>query len=76
MTVTTHEVFRQEYSGNGCVFEFGLVEGHPVDTIYAKWSKDDEEPYTMLLRRDEAMIIIHGLSAALWSEELQRMHAE
>lgn len=74
MTVTAREVFTQEYAGNNCRFEFGLVEGHPVDTIYAKWSKDGEEPYTLLLRRDEAMILIHGLSAALWSEAMEQMN--
>lgn len=72
MEVETHEVFTQEYAGNGCTFSFGLVEGHPVDTIYAQWEKDGIEPYQILLRRDEAMIIIHGLSAALWSEEMRR----
>lgn len=73
MTVETHEVFTQIYAGNNCVFEFGLVSGHPIDTLYAKWSKDGTEPYQLLLRRDEAIILIHGLSAALWSEELQRL---
>lgn len=74
--IVTHEVFAQEYSGNNCIFEFGVVEGHPVDTIYMKMSKDDVEPHTLLLRRDEAMIIVHGLSGALWSEEMARSFGE
>lgn len=74
--IVTHEVFTQEYSGNNCMFEFGIVEGHPVDTIYLKMSKDGVEPHTLLLRRDEAMIIVHGLSGALWSEEMARTFGE
>ena len=72
MEVETHEVFTQEYAGNGCTFSFGLVDGHPDDTIYFGVVKDGVEPLQILLRRDEALIIIHGLSAALWSEEMQR----
>lgn len=73
MAVTMHEVFAQRYAGNDCAFEFGLVDGHPVDTIYAQWEKGGAEPYQILLRRDEALIIIHGLSAALWSEEIAKV---
>lgn len=72
MEVETHEVFTQEYTGNNCVFSFGLVSGHPDDTVFFQLVKDGVEPLQILLRRDEAMIIIHGLSAALWSEEMQR----
>lgn len=48
----------------------GIVEGHPIDTIYLKVQRELEEPTTILLRRDEALAIIHLLSGALWSESL------
>ena len=75
MEVELNEVFTQEYTGNNCRFEAGLIEGHPVDTIYLTIGKDGVEPLTLLLRRDEALAIVIGLSSALWSEEMTKAAA-
>jgi hypothetical protein len=51
------------------------VDGHPVDTIYLKLEREEEEPTLILLRRDEALTITWLLSGALWSEEQAKMGA-
>jgi len=48
-----------------------LVEGHAHDTIYLKLERENEEPLTLLLRRDEALAVIWLLGGALWSEQIQ-----
>jgi len=67
------EVFRQLYAGNNCHFAAGHVYGHEVDTIYLEWTKDGDDVHRLLLRPDEASIIIHALSGALWSAQVMEL---
>lgn len=72
--LTYTEMCAQPY-GN-CKFSAGLVDGHPVDTIYLTIEGEGREERTFLLRPDEAQAIIWVLSGALWSHEMGRMHKE
>ncbi len=66
--LTFLEIGRQTYLD--CCFAAGLVEGHPVDTIYLKMKRDaDDETTTILLRKDEALSIVWLLSGALCSDK-------
>lgn len=67
------ELIRQEYGGNGCVFSAGQVEGHPVDTLYLRWLKDDEDGGMLLLRPDEVAAIAWCCTGALWSVEVEEV---
>lgn len=62
------ELQRQEYTGNGCVFAVGLVDGAGVDAYYL-WLEKDEfpDPTILLLRPDELASIAWLASGALWS---------
>ena len=61
----------QPYSN--CVFSAGLVEGIPPDDYFLRLKRDEEEPTTLFLRKDEAMAILFCLSGALWSKEMIEM---
>jgi hypothetical protein len=67
------ELGRQEYAGNNAVFSAGLVEGHPIDTVYLRLERDGEEPTTILLRPDEMAAIAWLCSGVLWSLEMSRL---
>jgi len=71
-----HETGRQEYVGNDCVFSAGLCSGHPIDTMYIKLERGDEEPITILLRPDEVAALSWLISGAMWSWQIQRMDSE
>ena len=64
--LTFAELCTQPYTN--CVFSAGNVEGHPVDTLFLRWERDDGGGRMILLRPDEAAAIVHVLSGALWSE--------
>lgn len=68
-----HEVIRQEYDKNSCVLSAGIVEGHPIDTLFLRLARDGEEPTNILLRPDEAQAIIWLLSGALWSHQMDEI---
>ena len=65
------ELCRQPY--RNCVFSAGFANGHPVDTLYLRFEREDEEPTTWLLRPDEAAAVAWCLTGALWSEQMRRM---
>ena len=57
------ELQRQEYTGNGCVFAVGLVDGAGVDAYYL-WLEKDEfpDPTILLLRPDEVVNRVSNFS--------------
>jgi hypothetical protein len=59
------ELINQEYAN--CVISAGLVEGHPVDTLYLKFDRNTDEALTILLRPDEMAAIAWCASGSLWS---------
>ena len=59
------ELVSQEYQN--CVISAGLVEGHPVDTLYLKFDRNTDEALTILLRPDEMAAIAWCASGSLWS---------
>jgi len=59
------ELICQEYTN--CSFSAGIVEGHPVDTLYLQAEKEGTITTQLLLRPDEAAAIIWVMSGALWS---------
>jgi hypothetical protein len=64
------EVVQQKYAGNNCVFSAGFVEGEnkpKEDTIYIRLEKDGVGPTTLLLRPDEAQILVWIASGVVWS---------
>jgi len=48
-------------------FSSGLVHGHPVDEVYLKFERDNEEPAIIVLRRDEAVRVAALLANAVWA---------
>ena len=68
---TYYEVIRQEYIN--CCFSGGVVEGHPVDTLYIRAEKDGVVTTQLLLRPDEVAAIGWISSGLLWSDHIQRM---
>jgi len=59
---------------DGCGFEAGLVEGLGVDTVYFMVRRDEQdEPYMLFLRPDEAQAMIWAISGALWSQEMMAL---
>jgi hypothetical protein len=65
------EIIRQEYGANGCVFSAGMVEGHPVDTLYLRWLKDGDEGGMLLLRPDEMAAIGWLATGVLYSHHIE-----
>lgn len=59
------ELVSQPYSN--CIISAGLVDGHPVDTLYLKFERNNETGLTILLRPDEMAAIAWCASGALWS---------
>lgn len=53
-----------------CEFSSGLVEGIEPDTIYLMLKRDDDDPYVLFLRPDEAQAIAWILNGALWSSHM------
>jgi len=68
--LTFAELIRQAYQN--CVFSAGLVEGHPVDTMYLKLERNGQTDTFLLLRPDEAAALAWCLTGALWSVEVAR----
>ncbi len=62
--MTFTEVIRQEYAD--CAFSAGVVEGHPVDTMYIQLKRDGVVTQ-ILLRPDEMAAIAWLASGVLWS---------
>lgn len=63
--LTFTEVIRQPYSN--CVFSAGIVDGHPVDTMYLRWVRDGENGGMLLLRPDEMAALAWCASGVLWT---------
>lgn len=62
--LTFAEIIQQPYTN--CLFAAGIVEGHPVDTLYIRWERGDEGGM-LCLRPDEAAAIVRLLGGVLWS---------
>jgi hypothetical protein len=60
---------RQEYSN--CYFEAGLINGHPIETVYFRLQRNGEEPTTICLRTDELHAIVWVINGALWSKSME-----
>jgi hypothetical protein len=67
------EIIKQEYGGNNCKFSGGFVEGDDIDTVYLRWEKDGEQPYTLLLRPDELQAIAWIANGVLWSDAYHKL---
>jgi hypothetical protein len=63
-----HEIDRQVYAGNGCIFAVGHVRDHPNDTHYLLMEKDGQDATLLLFRSDELAAIAWLCSGALWSK--------
>lgn len=68
--LTFTEVVRQAYTNSA--FSAGMVDGHPVDTLYLKLERNGNTDTFLLLRPDEAAALGWCLTGVLWSEALQR----
>ena len=63
-----HETVSQPYSN--CKFSAGFVEGHPIDTLYLKIERDNDDTFIIVLRPDEMAAIDYCASGVLWSHLL------
>ncbi len=63
--LTYTETVAQEY--DNCVFSAGTVEGHPVDTLYLRFQRGDDDRM-FLLRPDEAAALAWCLNGVLWTK--------
>ena len=66
MKLQYDETVSQPY--NNCKFSAGFVHGHPVDTLYLKLERTNDEPVCILLRPDEMAAIAYCASGILWSD--------
>ena len=73
MKTEYEETISQPY--NNCKFSAGFVHGHPVDTLYLKLERINEETVCILLRPDEMAAIAYCASGVLWSD-LVKTHIE
>ena len=72
MEITYHEAVAQEYTN--CKISTGLVEGHPVDTMYLRLERDTDGeagPLMLLLRPDEMAAIAYCATGVLWSHLME-----
>jgi hypothetical protein len=60
------EVVRQEYA-DGSAISAGLVSNHPVDTLYLRFERPEEDATTVLLRPDEMATIAWAAGGVLYS---------
>lgn len=67
------EMIRQEYTN--CCFSAGMVEGHPIDTLYLKLEKAGKETL-WLMRPDEFAAIAWCITGVLWSDALAKLPPE
>jgi hypothetical protein len=70
---TFAEVIRQDYTN--CTFSAGVVEGHPIDTLYLKWERGGEYNF-LILRPDEMAAIAWCATGALWSDAVAKVPVE
>jgi hypothetical protein len=64
VNVTCYPLCRQPYQN--CYIEAGSTD-HPIDTIFLRFSRENEEPWMFFLRPDEAAAVAWVLNGALWS---------
>lgn len=77
--LTFREMVAQPYQD--CVFSAGFVSGHPVDTVYLRWTRDDgSDAGGLLLRPDELAAIAWCCTGVLFSgllgQHLQQTNEE
>jgi hypothetical protein len=70
--LTYTEMIIQKYTN--CSFSAGTVEGHPVDTLYIRFLRGDDDRM-FLLRPDEAAALAWCLTGILWSDAMGK-HTE
>ena len=68
--LTYTEIIKQAYQN--CVFSAGYVDGHPVDTLYLRFERGDDDRI-ILLRPDEAQALNWCLTGVLWSVEMGKL---
>lgn len=61
---------RQPYIN--CYIEAGSTS-HPIDTIFLRFNRDNDDPTTYFLRPDEAIAISWVLNGAVWSTLLEEV---
>jgi len=74
--VEFEEVAQQAYQD--MVIAAGLVTGHPCDTIYFSIERPGkpECSFRLLLRTDEALVLVWAIGQALWSQEMVNVEAQ
>jgi hypothetical protein len=60
-----HETVSQPYSN--CKFSAGFVDNHPIDTLYLKIERDNDDTFIIVLRPDEMAAIAYCAAGILWS---------
>lgn len=66
------EMISQPYAN--CKFSAGFVTGHPIDTLYLKIERDNDDEFIIVLRPDEMAAIAYCASGILWSHLLEEKH--
>lgn len=69
--ITYSEVIYQEYSN--CKFSAGMIEGHPIDTMYLRAEKDGAVTTQLLLRPDEMAAIGWLATGSLWTNAMKEL---
>lgn len=59
-----------------CIISVGEVKGHPVDTLYLKFGRNNDTALTILLRPDEMAAIAYCATGVLWSYLEERVEAK
>jgi len=64
------EMVKQPYEN--CCISAGFVFNHPVDTLYFKMLRGEED-FTIVLRPDEAAALAWCLTGVLWSDAMRAL---
>jgi hypothetical protein len=65
------EVVSQPYLN--CKFSAGFVTGHPVDTMYLKLERENDDDVLIVLRPDEMAAIAYCAAGAMWSNSMKEL---
>ena len=52
---------------NNLVVSGGVIHDHPVEHVYLKWQKDEDDGSMLLLKKDELAAIAWISTGTLWS---------
>ena len=67
------EIICQEYEGNKAILSAGFVHGHPIDTMYLRLHRENEDATIIILRLDEMAAIAWLASGVLFSHEVKNV---